>query len=184
MPDQQNRQTKFLAGLDLDHAGFIGTSEHYDEALRELSDFLGRPIENVRTNEAPKHQTVELDASERTEIERLNAQDIALYERVLGRKPTRPATPAVRGNAQRLSADLIKGWAVAENEKTIARLSMEIDGQPVRQDNILCDIYRTDLVKAGITSNGVGGFEISLSDYPVDTAAPIRFFSKNWEITI
>ncbi|OAV44832.1 sulfotransferase family 2 domain-containing protein [Lewinella sp. 4G2] len=79
----QNRQSKFLAGKDLEDFAFVAIQEYYGEELVELSKVLGwSGVEEKKVNVTGKDRP-EVSIEIREEIARLNAADVALYQRAL-----------------------------------------------------------------------------------------------------
>lgn len=79
----RNRQTKFLEGIDLEDFEFVAIQEHYAEDLRDLARHLGwGEVEEIKVNVTGKSKR-DVPAEIREEIARLNAEDVALYQRAL-----------------------------------------------------------------------------------------------------
>lgn len=86
IPKNQNRMSTFLEGLSLPDLFFLGMMETYDRDLEALSKKLGwKKLPRIHTNVNPtfKKEPRQVTAEMRTEIERLNARDIALYQEAL-----------------------------------------------------------------------------------------------------
>jgi hypothetical protein len=81
----RNNQSKMTAGLDLDKA-FVGITEHYDESVARLNERwphlrLAPQASNVNPDK-PVGTRYKIDPAFRAELERLNSEDMELYERV------------------------------------------------------------------------------------------------------
>jgi hypothetical protein len=87
-PMRANVQSRIVKGLDLDKA-FVGITERYEESVSRLNDrWPHLRLEIVEANVNPD-KTIRahyaLEPEVRAELERLNADDSALYERALKR---------------------------------------------------------------------------------------------------
>jgi hypothetical protein len=84
-PNQMNKQSRLVAGLDLDKA-FVGITEHYNESIERLMarwpHLRLQPQTNNVNPDKPMGARYKIDPSVRAELERLNADDMELYERV------------------------------------------------------------------------------------------------------
>ncbi|MGD8177148.1 sulfotransferase family 2 domain-containing protein [Marinimicrobium sp. ARAG 43.8] len=102
-----NRQHKLLNGVPLEAYGFIGITERYRESIELFNHLYGVKFEYLEANTAGKKPlaTRELDPKDVAEIERLNAKDMALYDK------------ACWLFEQRLSA-WREGWRYAHTELT------------------------------------------------------------------
>jgi hypothetical protein len=91
----RNRQRKFLEGMPLEDFKFVGILEHYTEDLAELGLKMGWvTVEEKTVNVTAKTRPVVSDEV-RAEIARLNAEDMALYERALHLRSRRKSKPEV-----------------------------------------------------------------------------------------
>jgi hypothetical protein len=83
--DGRNWQSQMTTGLDLDKA-FVGVTEHFDESVKRLNERWPHLRLQPREHNVNPDKTLgaryDLDPSVRAEIEKLNADDMALYERV------------------------------------------------------------------------------------------------------
>lgn len=83
-----NLYSKWLDGLDFDNLFFTGTLENFDQDLELLAEKMGFGVEKVYKENTNfeyknKHNVSEEDMET---IARLNDKDIALYERITGKK--------------------------------------------------------------------------------------------------
>jgi len=91
----RNRQHKFLEGMPLEDFEFVGILEHYAEDLAELGLRLGwESVEEITVNVTARKKP-EVSEEIRAEIARLNADDMALYERALHLRSRRKETPKI-----------------------------------------------------------------------------------------
>jgi hypothetical protein len=85
----RNVQTLFTGG-NLAQFDFVGLVEHFEEDVQELARLLDWPAERVKVHsgnitryERERRRDYANDAETRAMIERLNAQDVRLYQMVL-----------------------------------------------------------------------------------------------------
>jgi len=82
----RNRMAEFLRGLALEDIYFIGITEHFSEDVRYLADMLGwgdvNPV-HLNSNREYREKHGEIDELTRTEIERLNQEDMRIYSEAL-----------------------------------------------------------------------------------------------------
>ncbi|MFL5342601.1 MAG: hypothetical protein ACJ8F7_20910 [Gemmataceae bacterium] len=89
-PELRNLYCQFLWAFPLENFEFIGVTEYYDEDLTYFARrYLGTTVEPVRLNGAAAEPPV--PASLRDEIAAAHADDVALYQRALARRRSRPA---------------------------------------------------------------------------------------------
>lgn len=117
-PAMQNRLNKFLQGVNFAAVGFVGLTERYEDSLEVLNDRYGVEIPYRTDNRgkptlAARH---EITPDEQEELERLNAQDIALYAHALQQFGTRLSLhradlPYAHAFLQRADSQHVAGWA-------------------------------------------------------------------------
>jgi len=91
----RNRQVKFLEGMPLEDFSFVGILEHYAEDLAELGQRMGwSNVEEITVNVTAKEKPA-ISEEIRTEIARLNADDVALYNQALHLRARRKAPPKI-----------------------------------------------------------------------------------------
>lgn len=96
-PYQRNKQTRYLAGLDIKTMGFVGRVENFELDLRRLEELLGSSLAVKRDNVAPSSQSVELDQTTLEHIKNLNAEDLRLYDEVCNMHSEDMRTIEVKG---------------------------------------------------------------------------------------
>lgn len=82
----QNRQSKFLNGLELENFHFVGIVESYEEDSRQLSQILKWPKAPIFTHNQTNRDTSFISHKDIDEIRKLNSLDIKLYEKALNLK--------------------------------------------------------------------------------------------------
>ncbi len=89
LPEMRDVQARFLGEVPPERLAFVGITERYDESMdlfrRAFYPDLPARSERVNVNPEREGERYELDAATRTEIEQLNAADMALYEAALRR---------------------------------------------------------------------------------------------------
>jgi hypothetical protein len=89
LPEMRNVQARFLAGVPIERFAFVGLTEAYDEGMDLFAHLFGRgrPLEAGRRNANPERrgERYEIPPAERTALEALHRDDLALYARARAR---------------------------------------------------------------------------------------------------
>ena len=89
LPEMRDVQTRFLGEVPAERLAFVGLTERYDESidLFRRAFYPELPLEAERTNVNPERegQRYDLEPAVRSEIERLNEADEALYQAATNR---------------------------------------------------------------------------------------------------
>ena len=117
-PVMQNRQSRFLQGVDLEAVGLLGLTERYGESLELLNAQFGTAIP-LRQDNRGKRSLAALDAlsaEERAELTQLNRRDMALYERAAALfearlESFRAGRPWAHARLVETNAKRVAGWA-------------------------------------------------------------------------
>jgi hypothetical protein len=180
-PGQRNKQSNFLKNVDLSSFLFIGLAETYADDLSAFAKLTQLKLKNLSLNAAPKDQLIELSPADRQLLEDVNADDLALYERVkaLRRDGWRPRSPAgpIKAEVSVLPNGDIAGWAVAEGGRRAVTLTVSAAGREVGR--ITCDAYRPELRARQLSATGVGGFAFSPKALGV-RRGPIALSAGDW----
>jgi hypothetical protein len=81
-PAQKNKMSKFLKGLNLMDALFVGIIENYDQDVKILSKKLNWKHENQEIVNKTPNKKSNTDATTIHNIEKNNAEDISLYNQI------------------------------------------------------------------------------------------------------
>lgn len=79
----QNRQSKFLTGLNIEDLKFVGIVEHYDEDINRLAKILKWEKTPIFNNNQTKKETNFISNIDIELIRQLNTEDLKLYEKAL-----------------------------------------------------------------------------------------------------
>lgn len=79
----QNRQSKFLTGLNIEDLKFVGIVEHYDEDINRLAKILKWDKAPIFKNNKTKKETNFISNNEIEVIRQLNTEDLKLYEKAI-----------------------------------------------------------------------------------------------------
>lgn len=117
-PVMQNRQSRFLQGVDLEAVGLLGLTERYGESLELLNAHFGTAIP-LRQDNRGTGSLAPLDAlsaEERAELTQLNRRDIALYARAAALvearlESFRAGRPWAHARLVETNAKRVAGWA-------------------------------------------------------------------------
>ncbi|MEL6392478.1 MAG: sulfotransferase family 2 domain-containing protein [Bacteroidota bacterium] len=85
----RNRQSKFMAGMDLSDFTFVGIQEHLAEDLTELGKILHWPPQQMVAHNRTGKTKQEVSEDLRSEIAALNQEDVALYQEALALRAER-----------------------------------------------------------------------------------------------
>jgi hypothetical protein len=80
LPQNKNKMHRYLRGVPWSLLGFIGVCERYDESLILLNKQFNFDIAHNALNKSPEHQLVDVYASQKDVLKRLNHLDYKLYE--------------------------------------------------------------------------------------------------------
>lgn len=79
----QNRQSKFLKGLNIEDLKFVGIVEHYDEDINKLAKILAWEKAPIFNNNRTKKETDFVSKNDIDLIRQLNKEDLNLYEKAI-----------------------------------------------------------------------------------------------------
>jgi len=86
LEESQNRQSKFLDGLDLEKLYFLGIMETFSEDIKNLCQKLGINISDIPELNKNKHfeiSDLKISEEEIQEIKSFNQKDLLLYQKAL-----------------------------------------------------------------------------------------------------
>jgi hypothetical protein len=167
----RNVQARFLKHVDLDEFGFIGFSEDFEATLPALGEYLGVNLPMRRTN-VGNYATVAPALREgeknRAMIAELNAEDMALYERLRRQRRGRPRAPGAGPDAEGLYVGQVNlrdgstaaGFLFNDKREYIANVEISSGGQTLAV--ITADQYREGTRARG-SRTGVCGFRVDLN---------------------
>lgn len=158
-------------GVDPAEFGFVGFAETFDDDMRTLSQWLGRPLTATRENEGtyvPGLREKASDPDFRKHVRRLVATDHDLYRRLRHRydklRTRRLAglaeTAGYRGRVRLAPGGRLVGYAVHRDVEAILELEVHAGGRLVTR--VRADRYRPWLKTSGRSRSGVAGFEVPL----------------------
>ena len=179
-PDQMNKQSRYLAGMDIEAFGFLGISENFGSELQSLENIVGASLAPMTINEAPVEQQIQPTEEECEQLSKLNSADIALYNLAIVRRSTRSCPRPIRGKiigtATVRPNRRVEGWVVGDSGRRIVTLEIKYNGQVV--GNIAGERYRPDLVDLGICATGIGGFKFAAADYGIESGQVLLCHEK------
>ncbi len=90
--ENRNRMSKFLKGIDLNDFSFIGIQEYFEEDLKRFASLMNWPEPQNRkenTNRDYKAKFPPVSPELRLQIQKWNADDVALYHQALKNRQSR-----------------------------------------------------------------------------------------------
>jgi hypothetical protein len=137
-PQFINRQSKMLQGVPINALGFLGLTEEYESSLEQINSAYGLSLESQVLNQGreSRDEVYELPEEQLQELQQLNQQDLALYQRVVELYQQRyelflQEKPYVHGVVQQLSDKDISGWAWYTQADQAVTVDILVDGKSV-----------------------------------------------------
>lgn len=171
-PKFQNRQHHTLGGAKPTDLDFFGLTEQYDTSLDMFNQRYAAELQSTELNRGNYNPTsvVQPTVAQLDEIFRLNLADMTLYKLALEHFDEQSMEPRVAGNiATRYRGNLggiiennLCGWVIDSHNKQPTRLRIAVNG--VVLTTITANKSRPDLVRNGIDTSGICGFEIALNE--------------------
>src|SRR5690625_2882610 len=170
----QNRQSKFLHGVDLEAIGFIGLTECYDKSIEMLNRRFGVDIPLRRDNRGKRSLDAvrALSLQERAELEQLNERDIALYKRAAAlfearRRAFQDDDPWAHARLVDVGPQRVAGWAwwAGEGDEPV-KVEVLVNDEAVGQEPAVH--LRPNLSRLLPPRGGYVGFHLPLKLSPGD----------------
>ncbi|MCX2780158.1 sulfotransferase family 2 domain-containing protein [Microbulbifer thermotolerans] len=166
-----NRQQRLLGGVPWVGLGFIGITERYAESVGQFNRKFGFNVPILDKNQSRDSiaEPYRLTESQKTELERLNAEDIRLYRTACEQLDWRIRLEGkeqgyVAGAFMREERGRLLGWARAERGDDPVVLRLHVDGKPFIEVKA-CE-YRPLLREKGVGRGGFLGFSVDITDLP------------------
>ncbi|MCX2831889.1 sulfotransferase family 2 domain-containing protein [Microbulbifer thermotolerans] len=166
-PHNINRQHRALAGIPWPAIGFIGLTERYTESLNLFNQKydVGIPGRQENRGRADINVGYELPLEQETELRKLNAADIRLYEEISAQFEWRlrlvdSEIGFVTGLINKLDNGLLYGWALADQGDDPVLVQARAGGEVIGE--ALANQYRPGLREKGVGRGGFVGFSIDI----------------------
>lgn len=167
-PVMHNRQSKILHGVSSEAIGMIGITERYAESLELLNAHYGIDIPHREDNQGKARLDAahELSEEDISELTRLNARDIALYEHSIRLFDTRMALfrdslPYAHAHLVEANAQRIAGWAWwACGDDSPVEVEVWVNDQ--LRDKVAATELRPGLCRFMVPRGGYIGFHLPL----------------------
>lgn len=181
-PHNRNRQTKMLHGAPLEEIGVLGVLERYQDSLELVRERFDWDLPRLEFNLNPTRRRLaegyDVTPEEAEELQSINAEDVALYERAVtlldeAILKSRRRAEAEKGHTVDVGAvDVYRGgdvvgWAAIDEGRFDAQVVVRVDGQILA--TVRADRFRRDLLERGVHRTGLGGFRARVGELPVGT---------------
>ncbi len=164
-PGFKNIQSSYLNGIPIYLMGFIGITEQYKESIEVYNHYYNQNIKKVVTNVNDKKNIEKIDSELRKRIQRLNSNDMVLYERGLKLLKDRIKNKQTGfewcyGAIFGFQDNLIKGAAFRQFSEKPVELNVYYNNQIL--GSCIAKSYRHGLLKHKLPRDGYIGFEYRL----------------------
>lgn len=169
----QNKQSRAIEGVSIDHVGFVGLADRFDDSLQRLNRHFGWKIPSRTENVGRPNPLRSYDVDEKLRglIERNNPLDLDLYRRALARfegkyRYSKCSEGESAIGSCRLSGDgILHGWACTVGSERPTSVRIEHNGRAVM--HALAERFRPDIKEKGLKRSGCAGFK-----FRIDGLAP------------
>lgn len=194
-PQNQNRQSRMLAGLELRRIGVLALSERYDDSLSLVRREFGWSLRARQDNRNPDRNMLkkhyEVDEPTRERIRALNRADYALYDYAVstfGSRPDeRPPGPdlsksitAYGGAVDAYEKGIVRGWAMTDGGHSNCFVQIMVDGKLVGRAEACRP--RRDLLAKGLHATGEAGFRLRIGALAPNSEIRCFIDGVDWEL--
>lgn len=184
-PNEANKQFRMIGKTPWRAYSLVGTLDRYGECIALLSEILGLEIKEQKQNVNTSSPARTISDTDRNEIMKRNANDVALYNRVtdyLDARLTahREKRPFCFHDTGFVPDKHIIGWAFYGQSNEPVELGLFIDGKLAKETRAI--EYRATLQAIGTPRAGHNGFRFTLGDYK--KASHIELRTRDTEQTL
>ena len=177
IPDHQDKQSKFLAGVPLESIGFLGISECYSDSLSLINQKFNVNIQNLQLNKGNYSGVSHITENLKDQILSVNSNDTILYERVRQMLSLRlemhsQNLPYVRGLVTEYKNARCFGWACFDSSDE--PVGLEIYKKNKRIGYVSAVDWRPYLAAFGIRRSGHVGFSFHVGELTPDDLLEVR----------